>query len=65
MNTKSLFTRSVIIFAALAVAGLIVAGSASVVPEGLQQTIMVAIGSAMFGASLSFFLVRILSVLEK
>jgi threonine/homoserine/homoserine lactone efflux protein len=64
MNTKSLITRTVIVFAALAVAGLVVAVSAQSVAEGLQQTIMVAIGSALFGASLTFFLVRLFSILE-
>lgn len=65
MNTKSLLTRTVIVFAALAAAGIIVAVSAQNVADSLQQTIMVALGSALFGASLSFFLVRLFSLVEK
>jgi NhaP-type Na+/H+ or K+/H+ antiporter len=65
MNTKSLMTRTVIVFAALAAAGIVVAVSAQNVADGLQQTIMVALGSALFGASLSFFLVRLFSLVEK
>lgn len=65
MNTKSLLTRTVIVFAALAAAGIMVAVSAQNVADSLQQTIMVALGSALFGASLSFFLVRLFSLVEK
>ena len=65
MNTKSLLTRTIIVFAALAAAGIIVAVSAQNVTDSLQQTIMVALGSALFGASLSFFLVRLFSLTEK
>ena len=65
MNTKSMLTRTVIVFAALAAAGLIVAVSAQSVTDGFQQTIQVAVGCALFGASLSFFLVRLFSLVEK
>jgi hypothetical protein len=65
MNTQSLITRTVVMFAALAIAGIIVAFSARSVADTLDQTIMVAIGSAMFGASLTFFLVRLFSLVEK
>ena len=65
MNTKSLITRTVVIFAALAIAGIIVAVSARSVADVLDQTIMVAMGSAIFGASLTFFLVRLFSLVEK
>jgi hypothetical protein len=65
MKAKSLLTRTIIVFAALAAAGIIVAVSAQLVPEGLQQMILVALGSALFGASLSFFLVRMFSLMEK
>lgn len=65
MNMKSLLTRTVIVFATLAAAGLIIAGSAQVVPEGFGQTFLVALGSALFGAALSFFLVRLFSLVEK
>jgi hypothetical protein len=65
MNTKSLLTRTVIVFAALAAAGIVVAVSAQFVADSLEQTIMVALGSALFGASLAFFLVRLFSLVEK
>lgn len=65
MNTKSLLTRTVIVFAALAIAGMVVAVSARFVMGALEQTIMVAVGSAMFGAALSFFLIRLFSLVEK
>jgi NhaP-type Na+/H+ or K+/H+ antiporter len=65
MNTKSLITRTAVIFAALAIAGIALAVSAQSVADGLQQTIMVAIGSALFGSALTFFLVRLFSIVEK
>lgn len=65
MNAKSLLIRTVIVFAALAAAGIVVAVSAQFVADSLEQTIMVALGSALFGASLSFFLVRLFSLIEK
>jgi hypothetical protein len=61
MNPKSQVTRTVIVFTALAMAGIAVAVSARFVIDALEQTIMVAIGSALFGASLTFFLIRIFS----
>ncbi len=65
MDSKTLISRTVITFTALAIAGVAVAVSAQFVRDTLQQTIMVALGSAMFGASLSFFLVRFFSLVEK
>jgi hypothetical protein len=65
MDSKTLIRRTVIVFAALAVAGIIVAVSSQFVKDTLDQTIMVALGSAIFGASLSFFLVRLFSLVEK
>lgn len=65
MNTKSLINRTVIVFAALAAAGIIVAVSAQLVVNALEQTVLVALGSAMFGGSLAFFLVRLFSLVEK
>lgn len=65
MNTQSLITRSTIVFAALAAAGIVVAASAQSVADGLQQTILVAIGSALFGSALTFFLVRLFTLAEK
>jgi hypothetical protein len=65
MNTKNSITRTVVIFVALAVAGLAVALSARFVMSALEQSIIVGVGSALFGASLTFFLIRILSITEK
>ena len=65
MSTKSLLTRTVIVFAALAAAGVALAVSSQFVMTTLEQTIMVGLGSAMFGASLCFFLVKLFSLGEK
>ncbi|HEX2991535.1 MAG TPA: hypothetical protein VHO49_12715 [Anaerolineales bacterium] len=65
MNTKSLITRTAVIFAALVIAGIAMVVSAQSVADGLQQTILVAIGSALFGSALTFFLVRLFSIVEK
>ena len=65
MNTKTLITRTVIVFAALAIAGIITAVSSQFVQDALQRTVMVAFGSALFGASLCFFLTRLFSLVEK
>ena len=65
MTTKSLLTRTVIIFVALATAGIILAVSSQFVMTALEQTIFVGLGSAMFGASLCFFLIRLFSLVEK
>ena len=65
MNTKRLIVQTVIIFTALAFAGIGMALSAKLVADALEQMILVAVGSALFGASLTFFLVRILSIEEK
>ena len=65
MNTKKLIPRSTVIFAALTVAGITVAASAQLVPDSFSQTLMVAIGSAIFGAGLTFFLVYIANLTEK
>lgn len=65
MNTKTMITRTAVIFAGLAIAGMAVTVSAQSVADGLQQTILVAIGSALFGAALTFFLVRLFSIVEK
>lgn len=65
MNSRSLITRTVIVFAGLAAAGIIMAVSAQLVVDNFQRTVMVALGSALFGASLSFFLIRLFSLTEK
>ena len=65
MNTKQPITRTAVTFAALAIAGISVAVSAQVVPDAFAQSIMVAIGGAIFGAGLTFFLIRIFTLSEK
>ena len=65
MNTKQFVTRTTIIFVSLALAGIAVAVSAQVVPDTFAQTLMVAIGSAVFGSGLTFFLLRFVTRFEK
>lgn len=65
MNTKNLITRTVVAFAALAVAGIGMAVGARSLADGFDQAVLVAVGSAVFGAALAFMLVRVFSLLEK
>jgi hypothetical protein len=65
MNTRNLITRTISIFAALTIAGISIATSARFVPTALEQIVMVAVGSAIFGAALTFFLVRLFALIEK
>ena len=65
MNTKTLITRTVVTFAALALAGIGMAVGARRLADSFDQTVLVAVGSAMFGAALDFLLVRMFSLLEK
>jgi hypothetical protein len=65
MNTKDLVTRTVITFVALAIAGISLAVSAKFIMDAFEQTIMIAVGSAMFGASLTFVLIRLFALVEK
>jgi len=65
MNTKNLVTRTVVTFAVLAIAGIGVAVSAKFVMDALEQIIMVTIGGAILGASLTFFLIRLFALVEK
>ena len=65
MNTKNLITRTAVIFAALAVAGIGMALGARNLADAFDQSILIAVGVALFGASLAFFLVRVFSLLEK
>ena len=65
MNIKQPIIRSTAIFAALTIAGITVATSAQIVPDSFTQTLMVAIGGAIFGAGLTFFLVYITNLNEK
>jgi len=65
MNTKKLVTRTVVIFAALAIAGIGVAVSGRFMTDAFDRSVMVVIGSAIFGAALAFFLVRMFGLIEK
>ena len=58
MNTKTLLTRTVVTFAALAVAGVGMVVGARNLANPFDQTVLIAVGTAILGASLAFFLVR-------
>ena len=64
MNTKNLI-RTIVIFMALAIAGVSVAVSSRFVASPSDQTIMVTVGSAIFGAALTFFMIRLFSLIDK
>jgi hypothetical protein len=64
MNTKQIAIRTTALFVSLALAGIAIAVSAQVIPDAFAQTLMVAIGSAIFGSGLTYFLVR-MSNLDK
>lgn len=59
MNTQKGLASTIGIFVGLAVAGIVIAVVSQVVPNDFAQTVMVAIGSAIFGSGLTFFLIRI------
>jgi len=65
MNTKNLIARTAITFVALALAGIFMAVGAKTMTDAVDQSILIAVGSALFGAALAFFLVRIFSIVEK
>lgn len=65
MNTKTLITRTTVTFVALAIAGILMAVGSKTMADTVDQLIMIAVGAALFGAALSFFLVRIFSLVEK
>lgn len=65
MNIKQSIIKAVTMFTALSIAGVSMAVTAQVVPNAFAQTVLVAIGSAIFGAGLAFFLVRIFALTEK
>ena len=64
MNTKKNFTRNTAVFMALALAGIVIAVSAQIVPDDFSQTLMVGMGSAIFASGLTLFLIR-MSYVEK
>lgn len=65
MNTKQDITRTTTIFTGLALAGIAIAVSSQVVSSDFAQTLMIAIGSAIFGSGLTFFLIRISNLENK
>ena len=65
MNTKKLIIRTAVTFAALALAGIAMAIGARNLVDPFDQTVLIAAGTAIFGASLAFFLIRVFSLLEK
>ena len=65
MNTKSLIVRTTVTFVALAVAGIFMAVGAKTMTTAVDQSVLISVGSALFGAALAFFLVRIFSIVEK
>ena len=65
MNTKQIIPRTATLFAGLALAGIIVAVSSQIVPNTFAQKLMVAIGSAIFGSGLTFFLIRMSNLENK
>lgn len=65
MNTKTLITRTTLTFAALAIGGILMVVGAKTMPDAVDQSILISVGSALFGAALAFFLVRIFSLVEK
>lgn len=65
MDTQNLVTRTTITFVALAITGILMAVGSKTMADTVDQLILVAVGAALFGAALSFFLVRIFSITEK
>jgi hypothetical protein len=65
MNTKTVVARTVVIFVVLAIAGVSLAVGSKFLGNAPEQNILIGIGSAMFGAALTFFLIRLLSLTEK
>jgi uncharacterized membrane protein YhiD involved in acid resistance len=63
MNTKKL-TQAISIFSGLTIAGIGMAAGAQLVPAAFAQTVLVAVGSAIFGAGLAFFLIRMSALLD-
>lgn len=65
MNTKNLISRTTLTFVALAVSGILMTVGAKIMADAVDQSILISVGSAVFGAGLTFFLVRIFSLVEK
>ena len=65
MNTQNMIVRTTLAFVALAVTGIFMAVGAKTMTDAVDQSILISVGSALFGAALAFFLVRIFSIVEK
>jgi hypothetical protein len=65
MNTKTLITRTTVTFVVLAITGILMAVGSKTMMNSVDQLILIAVGAALFGAALSFFLVRVFSLSEK
>jgi hypothetical protein len=65
MNTKILITRTAVTFVGLAIGGILMVLSAKTMTDPVDQSVLISVGSAVFGAGLAFFLVRIFSLVEK
>ena len=65
MNTKTLITRTAVTFIGLAIGGILMALNAKTITDSVDQSVLISVGSAVFGAGLAFFLVRIFSLIEK
>jgi len=65
MNKKKSIVRTVALFVALTIAGISVAASSRFVTTASDQTIMITVGSAIFSAALTFFLIRLFTIVEK
>ena len=65
MNTKNLIARTILTFVALAVSGIFMTVGAKTLTDAVDQSILISVGSALFGAALAFFLVRIFSIMDK
>jgi hypothetical protein len=65
MNTKTLITRTAVTFVGLAIGGILMVISAKTITDPVDQSVLISVGSALFGAALAFFLVRIFSIVER
>lgn len=62
MNNKQIITRTSIIFTGLTIAGITIAAAGKFMPDQYTQAGLLAAGGVIFGAALTFFLIRIESL---
>jgi len=65
MNAQSLLARTIITFTVLTVAGVGVVTGAQWVSQPYVQSVLIGIGSTIFGAGLTFFLIRMFPLGER